>query len=166
MNYLRIFEPTVFNFVVSRSNVNLIFRFWGDEDCDRVSVTSRKMITYTRVDCVGASKGLFFGLLVLVSALICLILFFVLIDHGELHVSQLAVFLADISHASIMILSVLAILLGFCRWVSCVIYHFLSISPNSYYLSFIIYMCIFSFFRIRQIKFHGEDDSLLRGALK
>ena len=73
------------------------------------------MITYTRVDCAGASKGLFFGLLVLVSALICLILFFVLIDHGELHVSQLAVFLADISHASIMILSVLAILLGFCR---------------------------------------------------
>ena len=62
------------------------------------------MITYTRVDCVGASKGLFFGLLVLVSALICLILFFVLIDHGKLHVSQLAVFLADISHASFMIL--------------------------------------------------------------
>merc|ERR1712106_1154695 len=51
-------------------------RFWGDDDIDRVSVTSRKMITYTRVDCVGASKGLFFGLLVLVSALICLILFF------------------------------------------------------------------------------------------
>eukprot|EP00090_Calanus_glacialis_P046669 TRINITY_DN9275_c0_g1_i2.p1 TRINITY_DN9275_c0_g1~~TRINITY_DN9275_c0_g1_i2.p1 ORF type:complete len:884 (-),score=100.29 TRINITY_DN9275_c0_g1_i2:461-2989(-) len=108
-------------------------RFWGDDDCDRVSVTSRKMITYTRVDCVGASKGLFFGLLVLVSALICLILFFVLIDHGELHVSQLAVFLADISHASIMILSVLAILLGFCR--------------------------------IRQMKFHGEDDSVLTDIL-
>ena len=100
---------------VSKININPFFRFWGDDDCDRVSVTSRKMITYTRVDCVGASKGLFFGLLVLVSALICLILFFVLIDHGELHVSQLAVFLADISHASIMILSVLAILLGFCR---------------------------------------------------
>ena len=94
---------------------NCVVRFWGDDDVDRVSVTSRKMITYTRVDCVGASKGLFFGLLVLVSALICLILFFVLIDHGELHVSQLAVFLADISHASIMLLSVLAILLGFCR---------------------------------------------------
>jgi len=90
-------------------------RFWGEDDIDRVSVTSRKMITYTRVDCVGASKGLFFGLLILVSALICLILFFVLIDHGELHVSQLAVFLADISHASIMILSLLALLLGFCR---------------------------------------------------
>ena len=31
-------------------------RFWGEDDIDRVSVTSRKMITYTRVDCVGASK--------------------------------------------------------------------------------------------------------------
>ena len=60
-------------------------------------------------------QGLFFGLLVLVSALICLILFFVLIDHGERHVSQLAVFLADISHTSIMLLSLLSILLGFCR---------------------------------------------------
>ena len=81
------------------------FRFWGEDDIDRVSVTSRKMITYTRfrddeslivpawywsqqqiqnlhkkilhlvgdffdslrVDCVGASKGLFFGLLILVK---------------------------------------------------------------------------------------------------
>ena len=60
-------------------------------------------------------QGLFFGLLVLVSALICLILFFVLIDHGERHVSQLAVFLADISHTSIMLLSPPSILLGFCR---------------------------------------------------
>ena len=65
--------------------------------------------------------------------MICLILFFVLIDHGELHVSQLAVFLADISHASIMLLSLLAILLGFCR--------------------------------IKQIKFHGEDDNLLTTGL-
>ena len=72
-------------------------------------------------------------MLVLVSALICLILFFVLIDHGELHVSQLAVFLADISHASIMLLSLLAILLGFCR--------------------------------IKQIKFHGEEESLLTTGL-
>ena len=31
-------------------------RFWGDDELDRLSVTSRKMVTYTRVDCVGASK--------------------------------------------------------------------------------------------------------------
>merc|ERR1712024_153619 len=28
-------------------------RFWGDDELDRLSVTSRKMVTYTRVDCVG-----------------------------------------------------------------------------------------------------------------
>ena len=76
-------------------------------------------------------QGLFFGLLVLVSALICLILFFVLIDHGERHVSQLAVFLADISHTSIMLLSLLAILLGFCRYeISFKIHHHRPFSPG------------------------------------
>ena len=33
-----------------------LFRYWGDDELDRLSVTSRKMVTYTRVDCVGASK--------------------------------------------------------------------------------------------------------------
>lgn len=33
-----------------------MLRFWGDDELDRLSVTSRKMVTYTRVDCVGASK--------------------------------------------------------------------------------------------------------------
>ena len=118
----KLYIPRTWKLVKQKGNIGLIIdgmfvRFWGDDELDRLSVTSRKMVTYTRVDCVGASKGLFFGLLVLVSALICLILFFVLIDHGELHVSQLAVFLADISHATIMLLSLLAILIGFCRCV-------------------------------------------------
>merc|ERR1719150_1589025 len=90
-------------------------RFWGEDDIDRVSVTSRKMITYTRVDCVGASKGLFFGLLTLVSGLICLILFFVLIDHENRQIAQLAVYLADSSHCVILIVSILATFLGFIR---------------------------------------------------
>ena len=34
----------------------MLLRFWGDDELDRLSVTSRKMVTYTRVDCVGASK--------------------------------------------------------------------------------------------------------------
>lgn len=67
----------------------------------------------TRVDCVGASKGLFFGLLLLVGSLICLILFFVLVQHPQL--SLLAIYLADCSHAGLMILTILAILIGFCR---------------------------------------------------
>lgn len=66
-----------------------------------------------RVDCVGASKGLFFGLLLLVASLICLILFFVLIKHPQF--SLLAIYLADCSHCAIMGLSILAILIGFCR---------------------------------------------------
>lgn len=66
-----------------------------------------------RVDCVGASKGLFFGLLMLVGSLICLILFFVLIRHPQF--SLYAIYLADGSHCVIMGLSILAILIGFCR---------------------------------------------------
>lgn len=60
-----------------------------------------------RVDCVGASKGLFFGLLLLVGSLICLILFFVLARHKEL--GLLAIYLADASHCGIMLLSIVAI---------------------------------------------------------
>ena len=66
------------------------FRFWGEED-DRMSVASRKMINYAKTDCVAASKGLFFGLLTLICGLICLILFFVLIDHHNKQVRTLSV---------------------------------------------------------------------------
>uniref|UniRef100_A0A336KNR1 CSON013446 protein n=1 Tax=Culicoides sonorensis TaxID=179676 RepID=A0A336KNR1_CULSO len=67
----------------------------------------------TKVDCVGASKGLFFGLLLLVGSLICLILYFVLIRHPQL--SVLAIRLADVSHTALLVLTILAILIGFCR---------------------------------------------------
>lgn len=67
-----------------------------------------------RVDCVGASKGLFFGLLLLVGSLICLILFFVLVRHPQF--SLLAIYLADVSHCTIMGLSILAIFIGFIRY--------------------------------------------------
>ncbi|CAH0561215.1 unnamed protein product [Brassicogethes aeneus] len=66
-----------------------------------------------RVDCVGASKGLFFGLLMLVASLICLILFFVLVHHP--HFGLLAIYLADVSHCVLMILSIFAIIIGFFR---------------------------------------------------
>lgn len=66
-----------------------------------------------RVDCVGASKGFFFGLLSLAVSLILLILYFVLIKQEKFHL--LAIYLADCSHSGIMILSILAILIGFCR---------------------------------------------------
>ncbi|XP_049825496.1 uncharacterized protein LOC109597712 isoform X5 [Aethina tumida] len=66
-----------------------------------------------RVDCVGASKGLFFGLLMLVASLICLILFFVLIHHRDF--GLLAIYLADVSHCVLMVLSIFAIIIGFIR---------------------------------------------------
>ncbi|XP_048516745.1 proton channel OtopLc isoform X17 [Dendroctonus ponderosae] len=66
-----------------------------------------------RVDCVGASKGLFFGLLMLVASLICLILFFVMIHHKDL--GLLAIYLADVSHCVLMVLSIVAIIIGFIR---------------------------------------------------
>jgi uncharacterized integral membrane protein len=91
------------------------FHRYRGEDDDRMSVASRKMTAYAKTDCVGASKGLFFGLLTLVLGLICLILFFVLIDHENQQVSQLAVFLADTSHCAILLVSILAIFLGFLR---------------------------------------------------
>ncbi|XP_046394989.1 uncharacterized protein LOC124162480 isoform X7 [Ischnura elegans] len=76
-------------------------------------VTRHGAIPGSRVDCVGASKGLFFGLLLLVASLICLILFFVLIRHPDL--GLLAIYLADVSHCGVMALSILAILIGFIR---------------------------------------------------
>ena len=62
------------------------FRYRGEDD-DRMSVASRKMTAYAKTDCIGASKGLFFGLLTLVLGLICLILYFVLIGHENQQVS-------------------------------------------------------------------------------
>ncbi|KAJ8919487.1 hypothetical protein NQ315_002108 [Exocentrus adspersus] len=66
-----------------------------------------------RVDCVGASKGLFFGLLMLVGSLICLILFFVLVYNKDFWL--LAIYLADVSHCVLMVLSIIAIIVGFIR---------------------------------------------------
>lgn len=74
---------------------------------------AKKKIGHTRVDCVGASKGLFFGLLLLVGSLICLILFFVLIHHPDL--GLVAIYLADVSHCVLMVLSIVAIIVGFIR---------------------------------------------------
>ncbi|XP_057334764.1 proton channel OtopLc isoform X2 [Microplitis mediator] len=66
-----------------------------------------------RVDCVGASKGLFVGLFLLVGSLICLILFFVLIHHPSF--GLLAIYLADVSHCVLMAFSIIAIIIGFIR---------------------------------------------------
>ena len=64
-----------------------IYRYRGEDD-DRMSIASRKMTAYAKTDCIGASKGLFFGLITLVLGVISLILFFVLIDNENQQVSR------------------------------------------------------------------------------
>lgn len=95
-------------------------KYTSDEDLEhRLEVMlSRRAVALAqvksgRVDCVGASKGLFFGLLLLVGSLICFILFFVLVRHEQFQI--LAYYLADASHAGLMGFAILAILIGFCR---------------------------------------------------
>jgi len=93
-------------------NIGRCPRYLEEDDIpDHVSVTSRK--AHSKVDCIGASKGLFCGLLVLVAAIISLVLFFVLIEQPEHR--QLAIFLADVSHAAILLLMMVATLVGFAR---------------------------------------------------
>lgn len=96
-------------------------RFTNEEDLEhrlevmlsRRAVVMAQQARTGRVDCVGASKGLFFGLLLLVGSLICLILFFVLVRHPQL--SLLAIYLGDASHCILMVLAVFAIIIGFIR---------------------------------------------------
>jgi hypothetical protein len=123
--------PYLYPFIIEYSLIGaaVIYVMWKhigrypkyqDEDLEhRLEVMlSRRAVALAqansgRVDCVGASKGLFFGLLMLVGSLICLILFFVLVRHEQFRI--LAYYLADASHGVLMILAILAILIGFCR---------------------------------------------------
>nr|CAD7574806.1 unnamed protein product [Timema californicum] len=106
--------------IYTRPGVVTAPRYVTEEDLEhRLEVMlSRRAVAMAhaqqgRVDCVGASKGLFFGLLLLVGSLICLILFFVLIHHPDL--GLLAIYLADVSHCVLMALSIIAIIIGFIR---------------------------------------------------
>jgi hypothetical protein len=118
--------PYLYPFVVEYSLIGaaVVFAMWRSigsnpryrgEDDDRMSIASRKMTAYAKTDCIGASKGLFFGLITLVLGVISLILFFVLIDNDNQQIGKMAVFLADISHCAILLASILAIFLGFLR---------------------------------------------------
>lgn len=123
--------PYLYPFIIEYSLIGavVIYVMWKhigrypkqpDEDLEhRLEVMlSRRAVALAhsnagRVDCIGASKGLFFGLLLLVGSVICLILFFVLVRHEQFRI--LAYYLADASHGILMIFTILAILIGFCR---------------------------------------------------
>ncbi|XP_076338177.1 proton channel OtopLc-like [Tachypleus tridentatus] len=66
-----------------------------------------------RMNCIGASKGLFLGLLVLVICMCCLIAFFVLVHHEEHKI--LAIYLGDISHCALLVLNIISVIVGFIR---------------------------------------------------
>lgn len=162
--------PYLYPFIIEYSLIGaaVIYVMWkhigrypsvaNDEDLERrlEAVLSRRAAALAaaqrgnRVDCAGASKGLFCGLLLLVASLICLILFFVLIRHQEL--KRLSIYLADVSHCALMVLSILAILIGFIRsrvmkW---------SNSPPS---------CIEPIRRVQSLKFRSEEQSDLNDIL-
>ncbi|GIY73816.1 hypothetical protein CEXT_35311 [Caerostris extrusa] len=77
---------------------------------DALSRTSSSQ-SFHRVNCAGSSRGLFLGLFLLVISTICLIVFFVFIHHENLNL--LAVYLSDLSHSIIMLISIFAIIVGF-----------------------------------------------------
>ena len=68
-----------------------------------------------RIDCVGASKGLFLGLIFFTSTLLCLVLFFIFTPQPQFH--RLGLFLIDAAHCSLLVVSLFAIVLGAYRYV-------------------------------------------------
>jgi hypothetical protein len=93
---------------------NAFYRYICDDDDTGLANGSSSVITATpKVDCVGASKGLFVGLLLLICAMIATILFFILVDNEKFRFY--AVFLADCAHSGLLFFSLLAVLFGFCR---------------------------------------------------
>ena len=63
-----------------------------------------------RVDCLGSSKGLFFGLFFLTVSLLSLVLFFVFAPRPEFR--RLGLFMADSAHCCLLIVSLFAMAIG------------------------------------------------------
>ncbi|XP_055948866.1 proton channel OtopLc-like isoform X1 [Argiope bruennichi] len=116
-------SPFLFPFIVEYSLIGaaVLYVMWKNIGKDPVFAESSEdglsrassVQTLPKMNCAGSSKGLFFGLLVLVIATICLIVFFVLIENE--HYSLLAIFLSDVSHSAIMVLTLFTIGIGFFR---------------------------------------------------
>lgn len=118
-------SPFLYPFIVEYSLIGaaVLYVMWkniGKDPIYRIDAHNEDVISRTssfqsinRVNCAGSTKGLFIGLLMLVGATICLIVFFVLIQHDKY--SLLAIYLSDFSHCAITLLSILAIGIGFFR---------------------------------------------------
>lgn len=66
--------------------------------------------SHLRVDCLGSSKGLFIGLLLLAVSLLCLVLFFVFANQPDLR--WLGLILADGAHCTLLLVSLVAMAIG------------------------------------------------------
>ncbi|KAI9561301.1 hypothetical protein GHT06_012257 [Daphnia sinensis] len=91
------------------ANIGLNPKYKTEEDDNEDSTWNSKS-RQLRVDCVGASKGLFMGLFVLTAALLCLILFFIFAPQRQFH--RLGLFLADSAHLSLLVFSLFAMAIG------------------------------------------------------
>jgi hypothetical protein len=67
-----------------------------------------------RVDCVGASKGLFMGLFFLTASLLCLVLFFIFVPMPQF--KRLGLILGDAAHCTLLIVSIIAMAIGAYRF--------------------------------------------------
>ena len=74
------------------------------------ATTAVKSRHQLRVDCLGSSKGLFFGLIVLTVSLLCLVLFFVFAPRPEFR--RLGLFMADAAHCCLLVVSLAAMAMG------------------------------------------------------
>ncbi|XP_071043345.1 proton channel OtopLc isoform X2 [Parasteatoda tepidariorum] len=118
-------SPFLFPFIVEYSLIGaaVLYVMWknigkdpvfhGNQEFEDGLSRASSVQTLPKMNCAGSSKGLFFGLLILVIATICLIVFFVLIENE--HYSLLAIFLSDVSHSAIMVMTIFTIIVGFFR---------------------------------------------------
>ena len=74
------------------------------------ATTAVKSRHQLRVDCLGSSKGLFFGLFFLTVSLLCLVLFFVFAPRPEFR--RLGLFMADAAHCCLLVVSLAAMVMG------------------------------------------------------
>lgn len=93
---------------------NVAYRYKTEENRIEDSIWNSKS-RQLRVDCVGASKGLFVGLFFLTASLLCLVLFFIFAPQPQFH--RLGLFLADAAHCTLLIVSLFAMAIGAYRYL-------------------------------------------------
>lgn len=106
----KVFSFTIFLYRGGLTNIlDYSQRYKADDNRIEDSIWNSKT-RQLRVDCVGASKGLFIGLFFLTASLLCLVLFFIFAPQPQFH--RLGLFLADAAHCTLLIVSLFAMAIG------------------------------------------------------